>query len=317
MPWSFNCSWLRGAFYCPALLLILLFPLAACTQSVHRVSHVPQDASSLQATSVKGGQSPMKNKSPEELLTLGSIYLQNQNLPLAKLHFVTALEKNPAMAEAYVGLGRIDMQNGQYSSALGMFTRASELAPELLPALVGQAQALRFEGKLSEAISKLNAAMLISGDDIAVLNELAIIYDLMGRENLAAPLYQEIVDRSPDVAASHNNMGMNQMVRGQYPEAILAFLQAHNIDPKNTRIKNNLATAYALNGDGEKAFKIFSGTVGESGAYNNLGFLYMSQGRYDEAETYLRKALASNPSFYQKAQENLDKLKQLRRTARQ
>lgn len=299
------------------VLLLAVFALSACTQSMHKVSHVPQDAASLQAMSAKDQRSPLKSKHYEELLTLGYLYLENQNWQLAKLHFVAALEKNSALAEAYVGLGRIEMHHGQYQTALGMFVRANEINPKLLTALIGQAQSLRFEGKMNAAVEKINAAMVVSQDDLMVLNELAIIYDLMGRENLAEPLYREIVERSPDVAASHNNLGMNQMVRGQYPAAILSFMQALNLDSKNTRIKNNLATAFALHGDDEKALKIFIGTVGESGAYNNLGYLYMTQGKYDAAETYLRKALATNPMFYEKAQYNLDQIKQLRRTAKQ
>ena len=316
MPCNVHPGAVYGRLTLSAVLVLALFSLPACSQTVRKVSHAPIDAASLQAMSVKDDRSALKNKTPEELLTFGYIYLENNNLQLASLHFAAALEKNPALAEAYVGLGRIEMQKNQYPSAMGMFMRANEIEPNLIPALVGQAQALRFEGKMSEAIHKINAAMAISRDDLMVLKELAIIYDLMGRENLAAPLHREIVEKSPDVAASHNNLGMNQMVREQYPEAILSFLQALNLDPKNTRVRNNLASAYALNGDEEKALKIFIGTVGEAGAYNNLGYLYMTQGRYDAAENYLKKALASNPMFYQKAQDNLDKVMQLRRAAK-
>lgn len=317
MQWNFLSESGCRLIARPLFLLYLIATLTACTQSVHKVTYAAQDAASLQAMSAKENSSQLKSKTPEELLTLGNIYLESQNLPLAKLHFVSALEKNQNLAGAYVGLGRIEMQNGQYPAALSLFTRAVEINPQLLPAIVGQAQALRFEGKMSEAVKKINEAMLVSRDDLAVLNELAIVYDLMGRENLAEPLYREIVEKSPDVAASHNNLGMNQMVRGQYPGAILSFLQALSLEPRNERIKNNLATAFALHGDGEKALKIFSGTVGEAGAYNNLGYIYMTQGRFDEAETYLVKALAANPRFYQKAQDNLDQLQQLRRAAKQ
>lgn len=295
-------------FFCITLLC-----LSACSKSVRKVSQVNQDVPELEMLSSDDELSPLQNKTPEELLTLGYIYLQNQNLRLSRLHFVTALEKDPDFAEAYVGLGKMDMQTGEYESALGMFAAANKIDPKLITALVGQAQALRFEGKMNEAIIKINEAMSITPDDIMVLNELAIIYDLMGRENLAEPLHREIVARTPDVASSHNNLGMNQMVNKQYLDAILSFMQALSLDQDNKRIKNNLAAAYALNGDEERALAIFTRTVGEAAAYNNIGYLYLTQGRLDEAEQFLRKALTANPMYYEKAQDNLDKIQQLRR----
>ena len=137
----------------------------------------------------------------------------------------------------------------------------------------------------------------------------------MGKENLSAPLYIEIVNKAPDQAAGHNNLGLNYMVRGKYPEAILSFLQANELDRNNSRIMNNLASAYLLNGDQDNALNIFKKTVGEAEAYNNIGYLYMTQGRFDEAEKALKKALQISPRFYTRAQENLDKLQEMRKAA--
>ena len=68
-------------------------------------------------------------------------------------------------------------------------------------------------------------------------------------------------------------------------------------------------------GESEKALRIFTNTVGEAAAYNNVGYLHMTQGRFEEAEQFLKKAMTSNPKYYERAQENLDRLAQLRRTA--
>ena len=122
---------------------------------------------------------------------------------------------------------------------------------------------------------------------------------------------------APDQAANHNNLGLNYMVRGEYPEAALSFLHALALDKDNIRIKNNLASAYLLSGDKDNAVEIFKGTVGEAGAYNNVGYLLMTQGNFDEAEQAFKKALQLNPSYYLRAQENLDKLQRLRNTARE
>ncbi len=295
---------------CSALIITLF----GCTESVRKVNYVTDDAQ-FQSLSPDEGFSSLQKKSIQELVTAGFIYLSNQNLKIAELHFITAIDKDPTMADAFIGLGRTRMSKGDYSGALVVFNKANELDPDSVAAIIGEAQALRSEGKLNAAIKSINEAMMLAPEDINVLKELAIIYDLMGKENLSAPLYLEIVERTPDQAANHNNLGLNYMVRSKYPEAILSFLQALELDRSSSRIKNNLASAYLLNGDKDNALKIFKATLSEASAYNNIGYLLMTQGLFDEAEQALNKAVQLNPRYYVRAQENLERLQEMRRVA--
>lgn len=298
------------------LCAVIIFTLSACTKSVHKVSYITDGQDVLGAMPQKDDIEPLQTKPAQELVNAGFIYLANRNLKIAELHFTTALSKDPKNVEAFIGLGRTEIIKGNNSAALMHFAKATQLDPHSVPALVGEAQALRFEGRLNAATQKINTAMMIDPENISVLQELAMIYDMTGRENLSAPIYQEIVEKSPDRAASHNNLGLNYMVRGEYPESIRAFLQAYELDRNNKMIKNNLASAYLLYGDRENALKIFTSTVGEAAAYNNIGYLLMTQGEFDEAEKALRTAIAINPRFYVRAQENLDKLDALRKTSK-
>jgi len=292
----------------------LIIALCGCTESVRKVNYITDDTA-LQSLSPEDNVSSLQNKSTQELVTAGFIYLANQNLKIAELHFATAIDKDPTLPDAFIGLGSSEMLKGNYSGALIVFNKASELKPDSVPAIIGKAQALRSEGKLDAAIKNINEAMMIAPEDINVLKELAMIYDLMGKENLSAPLYLEIVDKTPDQAAGHNNLGLNYMVRGKYPEAILSFLQALELDRNSARIKNNLASAYLLNGDKGNALKIFKASLSDAAAYNNIGYLLMTQGLFDEAEQALNKAVQLNPRYYVRAQENLEKLQEMRRAA--
>jgi Tfp pilus assembly protein PilF len=296
---------------CIALIILL----CGCTESVRKVSYITNDAATLQSLPAKDDLSSLQKKTPQELVTAGFIYLSNKNLKIADLHFATAIDKDPKMVDAYIGLGRTNMLKGNYSDAQIFFTKARELKPDSVPAIVGEAQSLRAEGKLNAAIIKINEAMVVEPENINVIRELAVTYDLMGQENLSGPLYLEIVERNPDQAASHNNLGLNLMVRGKYPKAILSFSQALELDRKDSRIKNNLASAYLLNGDRSNALQLFKATVGEAAAYNNIGYLLMTQGYFDEAEQALNKAIQLNPRYYERAQENLKKLLEIQQAA--
>jgi Tfp pilus assembly protein PilF len=297
-------------------IIILLILANGCSQSSRKVSYITDDTPTLDSLSSKDDTSSMQGKSARELTTTGFIYLANENIRIAELHFAAAINKDPKMVDAYIGLGRIEMFKENYSAAIVRFGQARELDPQSVYALTGEARALRLEGKLNAAIKTINAAMAVDPKDINVIKELAMIYDLTGKENLSGPLYHEIIAMAPDQAENHNNLGLNYMVRAEYNEAVLSFLRAHAIDKENIRIKNNLASAYLLSGNKDNAIEIFKATVGEAGAYNNVGYLLMTQGKFDEAERAFKKALQLNPSYYVRAEENLEKLKSLRKTAR-
>lgn len=289
-----------------------LITFSGCAQPSRQVRDFSTDMPRLSAEAGTPEGSTLTAKDPRDLIAGGFAYLAAGNPSLARLHFVTALQKDPTLAEAFIGLGRAEYLAGNYPAALIHYERAASLQPEGLEPLLGQAQALRQMNKLDTAIEKINAAMKLAPNDFRVLSELAVTYDLQGQERLAAPLYQELVKQAPDQAATYNNLGVNHLAQKQYPEAVSAFHRAFELDSSDIRIKNNLAMAFALQGSEEQALRLFGETLGEAAAWNNIGYFHMTQKRYDDAERALHKALEINPKYYTKAQENLDRLQKLR-----
>jgi Flp pilus assembly protein TadD len=309
VSWRWNAS--AGSMVCIAMLF-----LCGCSQTTPDPREFSSGLPRLSTEAAQGQNDSLTSREPRELVHGGQAYLAAGNPTLARLHFVTALQKNPELPEAFNGLGRAEYMTGNFPGALLNFEQATSLQPKNLDALLGQAQALRQMNKLDAAVAKINAAMKLAPDDYRVMNELAITYDLQGQERLAAPLYQELVRKAPDQAAVFNNLGINHLAQQQYAEAVLAFHRAYELDSTDIRIKNNLAMAFALHGSEDQALRLFTETVGEAAAWNNLGYLYMTQQRFDAAERALRKAQDLNPRYYSKAQENLERLNRLRQTGR-
>src|SRR5210317_571339 len=131
------------------VFVLLIILTSGCSQSARKVSYISNDAASLESLSAKDDTSSMQSKSAQELVTAGFIYLANENLRIAELHFATALNKDPQMVNAFIGLGRIEMGKGNYSAAMVRFGQARELDPQSVYALSGEARALRMEGKLN------------------------------------------------------------------------------------------------------------------------------------------------------------------------
>lgn len=260
-------------------------------------------------------ESPNKlaNLSHEQLIRKGDVYLQNDNLQLAKLHYRKAVEKQPKSMPAILGLSQILYREGKINETAKLLKRALESNPGNVSALLLLGMAQRQQGNLEDSLRILTKAFNINPQDPKILTELAITNDYIGQERLtyAEPLYKKVVQLIPGSSAAHNNLGFNFLLQGRHQDAIKAFHKALALVPDNKRARNNLGAAYLLNQQPEKAIKLFQGTVGLAAAYNNLGYIYMTRGDLRLAEQAFKKALQLNPSFYARAQQNLNVLDQM------
>jgi tetratricopeptide (TPR) repeat protein len=295
------------------LMCLVLIGLCACTPTPE--SYYKKMA---KLTVLENSDEELKEKigklPPEELTEKGYFYLAKDNLQLARLHFAVALQKQPETVAAKAGLGQVFFYQGDMGRARELFDAVVARDPENVVALLGLGRIARERGQYQDALDLFGAAYEKHPDDPVLATELAMTHDTIGQQNLplAEPLYRKVVTLQPDTPGSYNNLGFNFLLQGRYAEAIPLFQQALVIDEQDSRARNNLATAYLLNNDETKALQLFESTLGKPAAYNNIGYLYMTQGNWDKAEKAFRKALELNPVFYMRAQQNLERLNRLR-----
>ncbi len=298
------------------VIFVLLFFVVSCSKTVRDHNEFftnltePEGLPDLEETTTK-----MADRSLEELIAMGKTHLANTNYRLAGLHFATALEKKPDAVAAHVGLGHALLHSAAPGQANLSYVKALVIDPENIPALVALGRICRGRGDYNSAKYYFDKALAIDADDPEVMTELAITYDVMGQMNLAEPLYQKVRLLKENQAASYNNIGYNYLLQEKYQEAIKTLNHALNLQPANERTRNNLAAAYALSGKEQKALHILETTVGKAAAYNNLGYIYITQGEWAKAEKALKRALELNPQFYVQAKENLSLLQRKRHEA--
>lgn len=293
-----------------AVFLLILF-LCACTTTVQQR---PVNSSNLKNVDPPHeNEKALKNLSVEDLIRNGNGYLSKGNNQLAGLNYSVALKKDPESTAAYAGIGEILRREGKLESAREAFGKGLDKDPLDVPSMLGVARTYGAQGDYKSAAEHLNKALARAPEDTEVLTELAISLDAQGQEPQAEPLYLKVIEMKPRLASGHNNLGFNYLLQGRYPEAISAFTRAVGIESHSLRIQNNLAVAYALNGNDEKALRIFEKTVGKASAYNNIGYILMTQGEWEKAERAFKSALDFNPTYYARAQENLDRLNRMRK----
>ncbi len=177
--------------------------------------------------------------------------------------------------------------------------------------LLGLGRICRIQGDHDLAESYLRRALLDSPWDPEILTEMAINYDSTGKNTIAEPLYLQVIKLQPDNASALNNLGFNRILQGQYPAAIDTLLKAYSINSGDKVIQNNLAAAYILNGEESMALDLFESSLGQAAAFNNIGYIYMTQENWAAAEQAFARAMEISPSYYPKAKKNLGYMKSL------
>jgi len=253
----------------------------------------------------------LADMSLETLLSKGSTYLAEGDLPLARLHLFKALTLAPDNIKVYQGLGELFLKMNQLKKAQTAYAEILKINPENEIALFGLGKAYRLEGDCVAAGNYLQQAEKLSPDNPDVLTEMAICYDKLEQSAQAEELYLRVAELQPVNPSSFNNLGFHYLIEGVYQPAIDAFLTGERFKPEDRRIRNNLAAAYILNGDEAQGLARFESSIGKAGAFNNVGYIYMVQNRWSKAEEAFVKALELNPSYYVKAAKNLDYLRRL------
>jgi Flp pilus assembly protein TadD len=142
-------------------------------------------------------------------------------------------------------------------------------------------------------------------------NHLGNIYDNKKDYEKAILEYTSAILLKPDQGFLYNNLGVSCLLAGHNQAAIDAFGKAIEKNYRENRVFNNMALANANLGRYDDAMDAFRKAGGEAHAFNNMGCIYLEKGNYQEAVRCFEKAIAIEPAFYVKANDNLKKAKTL------
>jgi Flp pilus assembly protein TadD len=133
---------------------------------------------------------------------------------------------------------------------------------------------------------------------------LAESYYQAGRVSEALSILQKAVDSAPTNAPLLNYYGQLSFLAGRNDVAEASFTKALALDPHLTDARNNLGSVYDATGKKTQAEQEYKAVLKDTTyptpekVYMNLGLLYGSQGRQEEAIANLRRAVELNPKFW-------------------
>jgi len=123
----------------------------------------------------------------------------------------------------------------------------------------------------------------------------------LGLHQEAIDCYRQALKLNPNLAGTHNNLGVTYKAQGRLDEAVREYQEALRLNPDYAGAHNNLGVTYKAQGRLDGAIREYRKALRLSPdyaeAHYNLGLAYKAQGRLDEATKEYQEALKLNPEL--------------------
>lgn len=148
----------------------------------------------------------------------------------------------------------------------------------------------------SIAIPRLQSALKANPNDRQALAGLTMEYLQIGRPDLSLPLSQRLLQLGEKNAEVYFYDGSAQAALGNIPAAISDFENASNLEPTNVGILGELTQLYLKTNRPSDAERIANRSVTfnktDPRAYVNLGLVYATEKKFDEARKQFETAFS-------------------------
>jgi len=207
----------------------------------------------------------------EQWLNLTRELMELSRFPEAVTEAQNGLAANPKSYALHLRLGAAYLAAGRYAESETVFRDLVAAADPLPLGYVGLAQVLLRTGRAQDAATELADAEKKLGPKflLSYFRGLALARAAKPEEALAA--FQQAVQLDPKNAEARANLGKTQLNLGNLNEAISELREALRLDPRNTQAKRLLSQAYRRAGDAQNAAKFAdSSTESPSEPANDL-----------------------------------------------
>lgn len=208
--------------------------------------------------------------------------------------FALALEENPRLVDAYMGMGEIYRQQGKLDDAGKSYEQAAALAPTSYDAHYYLGLVRQLMGQLQEAVAAYLRALAIKPDSFEATQNLASAYVQLGRASDALTYAAKATELKPGSQAAWANLAATYSLLGRYQDAVNAYRQAAELGEAAEPILLGLADAHIRLGHFDRARVVLETLVRRQAtciAFERLGFVQFRQTRYEDALASFRRAL--------------------------
>ena len=270
----------------------------------------------------------------DHIRLLGHALQAQGRLKEAEDHLRHGLKIKPNFPQLHEDLGSVLAQQGKYEEAIDLLQKSVQLDPtqktahrKLATALavvgrgedadesfedyfekapddaqLAEAGNLLKAGKTEEAIELFKQLLKENPRNVNAMRFLAVAY-WKEKKHLddAEALLLRAVELAPDYALNWVNLGMVQLERNKYPQAVESWEKATDLEPRNAYYWGGLGNACAMANLHEDAAKAYAKAVElnpqNSNAHMGYAHVLKTLGKQAESLQSYRNAIAQKPDF--------------------
>ncbi|GJL93200.1 tetratricopeptide repeat-containing sulfotransferase family protein [Hyphococcus sp.] len=192
---------------------------------------------------------------------LGAIHARQGNQQAAVKHFLTAVESNPKLADAYNNLGVALKSLGRHEEAIENYVKAIEIKPDYTEAHFNLANSYRDLGRREDAAAKYLEAVRLEPYHLGARNNLGIVLNSLERYEEAVGHFSKVIRANPKFSAAYNNLGLALKQLGREEEAQASFARAIESKPFYAEAHYNWGNLLFDLGRKEEALSKYNGAL--------------------------------------------------------
>ncbi len=192
------------------------------------------------------------NNTDTASIALADTALKERNIPKAIELYQAALLKNPFNVEIKNKLAGCYLLQNNIPQALKIYQTVLSQDKKNLTALRGISRAYLLNGDAPAARPSLEQVVALSATSNNI-SALGTVYDMLGDHKAAQQQYDLALSKTPTDLAIINNKAFSLLMTGDTKNAIALLEKVINTEGITPQQRGNLALAYVLNNETDKA----------------------------------------------------------------
>ncbi|MEM8781381.1 MAG: tetratricopeptide repeat protein [Planctomycetota bacterium] len=240
----------------------------------------------------------VRQERAQERVQVAERLMEQGRLDAALAEFGLALEDNPDLIEAHLGMGDIYRQRGQPDIALRLFERAVEVDDRNSEAHYKVGLMNQVLGQVNDAIRAYLQALVLDPTATDANRDLGSAYVQAGRPDYAIAYAKKATELNPDDQAAWVNLAAVYNLLGEYNEALRSYRLATELGPLDDRVLLGLADTHLKLGNFQRAANTLESVIRArptSTAYERLGYAEFKRRDFRTALQHYREAVKLNP----------------------
>ena len=216
----------------------------------------------------------------------------------AVAEFGLALEDNPRLTDAHMGMGDIFRERGNYPLALNAYRRAVNTDPNRYDTHYYLGLTHQLMGQVDEALLSYRRAFVLAPDRADVNRDLASALLQTGQIDEALRTASRSTRLDPDSQAAWCNLAAAYQLSGEYEKAIDCYREAAELGRLPDAVLTSFADAHMRLGNYPRAINLLSASVETNPnalSHERLALALFRVKRFDEALTHYQAALELKP----------------------